>query len=77
MYNFYLIAHRTDIEEPVFEKIIFTEEDAKTAGYEEFDEYVNAALNKIVEECIKEELNYILLNQEEYMRLILKMGQKM
>jgi hypothetical protein len=77
MYNFYLIAHRAEAPEPVFEKIVFSEEDAKVAGFEEFEDYVSAALDKVVEECVKEELNYIILNQEEYMRLILKMGQKM
>ncbi len=77
MYNFYLIAHRAEAAEPVFEKIVLSEDDAKVAGFEVFEEYVTAALDKIVEECVKEELNYIILNQEEYMRLILKMGQKM
>ena len=77
MYNFYLIAHRAEVAEPVFEKIVLSEDDAKVAGFEVFEEYVTAALDKIVEECVKEELNYIILNQEEYMRLILKMGQKM
>jgi hypothetical protein len=77
MYIFYLIANRSDAEEPVFEKIIFTEEDAKAAGYEVFQDYVSAALDKVSEECIKEGVDYLLLNQEEYMRLILKMSQKM
>jgi len=77
MYNFYLIAHKPDLTEPVFEKITLSEDDAKVSGFEVFDEYVSAALDRVIEECVKEEVNYVLLNQEEYMRLILKMGQKM
>lgn len=77
MYNFYLIGNKPELTEPVFEKIILSEEDAKTAGFDEFEEYVSAALGKITEECVKEDVSFIILNQEEFMKLILKMSQKM
>ena len=76
MYNFYLIANGPNASEPAFEKIILSEDDAKTAGFEDFQEYIDAALTALAEECVKEKANYIILNQEEFMRLVLKISQK-
>jgi len=77
MYNFYLIANGPNSIEPAFEKIILSEEDSKVAGFDNFQEYCDACFSKIAEECEKEELSYMILNQEEFMKLILKMSQKM
>lgn len=77
MYNFYLIANGPNSIEPAFEKIILSEEDAKVAGFDNFQEYCDAAFSKIAEECENEELSYMILNQEEFMKLIMKMSQKM
>ena len=77
MYNFYLIGNKPELPEPIFEKIVLSEDDAKTAGFDEFEEYVSAALSKLAEECVKEDVSFIIINQEEFMKLILKMSQKM
>jgi hypothetical protein len=77
MYNFYLIANGPNAKEPAFEKIILSEDDAKVAGFEDFQEYIDASLTALAETCVKEDANYVILNQEEFMRLILKMSQKM
>jgi hypothetical protein len=76
MYNFYLIAYKPELSEPVFERFMLTEDDAKVAGFENFAEYCNAVLNQITEECENAQARYILLNQEEYMKLIIRMGEK-
>lgn len=76
MYNFYLIANGPNSKEPAFEKIILSEDDAKVAGYEDFQKYIDDSLTALAEECVKEELSYIILNQEEFMRLVLKISQK-
>jgi hypothetical protein len=77
MYNFYLIATRADSNEPVFEKVVLSEDDAKTAGFEDFEEYVQASLDALADACIKEEANFVIINQEEFMKLVLKMSQKL
>lgn len=76
MYNFYLIASGPNGTEPAFEKIILSEDDAKVAGYDDFQEYIDASLTALAEACVKEEANYVILNQEEFMKLILKISQK-
>jgi hypothetical protein len=77
MYNFYLIAYKPEISEPIFEKLELKEDDAKIAGYDNFAEYCHTILNQVVEECENGGARYIILNQEEYMKLIIRMGQKM
>jgi|APFre7841882793_1041355.scaffolds.fasta_scaffold32438_2 hypothetical protein len=76
MYNFYLIANGPNANEPAFEKIILSEDDAKVAGYEDFQKYIDDSLSALAEACIKEDATYIILNQEEFMRLVLKISQK-
>jgi len=77
MYNFYLIATRADSNEPVFEKIMLSEDDAKKSGFEDFEEYVQASLDTLSDACIKEDANFVIINQEEFMKLVLKMSQKL
>jgi hypothetical protein len=76
MYNFYLIANGPNATEPAFEKIILSEDDAKVAGFDDFQAYIDASLSALAEACVKEDANYIILNQEEFMRLVLKISQK-
>jgi hypothetical protein len=76
MYNFYLIAYKPELNEPVFERFMLTEEDAAAAGYEKFAEYCHAVLTHITQECEASEARFILLNQEEYMKLVIRMGEK-
>jgi hypothetical protein len=76
MYTFYVIANSVGSVEPAFEKIILTEEDAVAAGYEDFQEYIDSSLTSVAEACIEQEANYVILNQEEFMRLVLRISQK-
>lgn len=76
MYNFYLIATHVDSNEPVFEKIVLSEDDAKVAGFDNFEEYVQASLDALADACVKEDASFIIINQEEFMKLVLKMSQK-
>ena len=76
MYNFYLIANGPNATEPAFEKILLSEEDAKVAGFDDFQAYIDASLSALADACEKENASYIILNQEEFMRLVLKISQK-